>query len=246
MRQTKKSTALKLLLESGQVKNKEEAKKLIMAGLVRVGNDHLVKKSSELYPVNTEFKIDSTKKYVSRAALKLQPALDKYLHSVKGKSALDIGASTGGFTDLLLQRGIDKVYAVDAGYGHLHYKLRTNPKVICLEKVNARYLSSTLVPEQIDVLTMDVSFISVTKLLPVVNVFLKNQSWAFILIKPQFEAPKSKVQSGGIVSSEETREQSVNKICDFVNKYLSWNIKDVIPAPILGNKGNKEYILIKN
>lgn len=231
-----------LLFSQGLCESREDAKKLILAGSVRIGSDRLVKKASETFPDDTVFNVETPIPYVSRGAYKLIPALDKFLPELYGMMALDVGASTGGFTDLMLQRGAEKVYAVDSGRGQLHAKLRNDKRVVCHEKVNARYLEKDFLPEKIDVLTMDVSFISVTKILPAVAPFLKNGSWAFILVKPQFEAERQDVGKGGVVRDEATRMKCVQKVVEFATGNLKWEHMDTLPSPVKGPKGNQEYI----
>lgn len=222
----------------------EEARKFILAGLVRVTSDRLVKNSSEMLGEGIILILDESLKYVSRGAFKLKPSLEKYLPDMTGLIAVDIGASTGGFTDLMLQSSASKVYAVDVGYGQLHYKLRQNSRVINIERVNARSINHEVIPEKVDVITMDLSFISVLKVLPSANDLLKEGGWAFILVKPQFEAKRSEVEQGGVVRDPLIREKCVKKIKDFTEHKLSWTAIDTIPSPILGPKGNQEFILV--
>jgi 23S rRNA (cytidine1920-2'-O)/16S rRNA (cytidine1409-2'-O)-methyltransferase len=245
MARQKKSRVDILLLKSGLCTTIEEARRKIMAGIVRVGNDFVVRNASDTFYESTVFTVDKPCLYVSRGAFKLLPAIDKFLPDLTGMKAVDIGASTGGFTDLMLQRGAEKVYAVDVGYGLLHLKLRQNPRVVCMEKINARYFNDDSLPEKVDILTMDVSFISVTKILPSVNKVLLSPSWAFILIKPQFEAERCDVARGGVVKNIEVINDCIFKIKSFVEKELGWSKLDVIQSPILGPKGNQEHVLVK-
>ena len=239
----KKVRADKLLIDKNYFENIEDVKKYILSGKVRIGKDRIVKNPSELLPKDTVFNIVESCPYVSRGAYKLLPALEKYLPDLKGMVGLDVGSSTGGFTDLMLQKGAVKVYAVDSGTGQLHYKLRKDLRVISMEKTNARYFKEDSLPEKVNILTMDVSFISVTKILPALrNLFYKN-SLGFVLVKPQFELPKNLVENGGVVKTEELRMQSVEKVKRFIEENLKWSIIDIIPSPIKGPKGNQEYIL---
>jgi 23S rRNA (cytidine1920-2'-O)/16S rRNA (cytidine1409-2'-O)-methyltransferase len=233
-----------LLLKQGLCESREDAKKLILAGSVRIGSDRVIKKASETFPEDTVFNVEKPIPYVSRGAYKLIPALDKFLPEMNDMTALDVGASTGGFTDLMLQRGARKVYAVDSGRGQLHAKLRNDERVICHEKVNARHLESDFLPEKVDALTMDVSFISATKILPAVAQFLKKDAWAFILIKPQFEAERQDVGKGGVVRDESIREKCIQKVVEFAENNLSWKLMEILPSPIKGPKGNQEYIAV--
>jgi 23S rRNA (cytidine1920-2'-O)/16S rRNA (cytidine1409-2'-O)-methyltransferase len=241
----KKDRADSLLLKNGFCYTIEEARKKIMLGLVRIGNDFVIRNSSDIFYENTTFNVGKSCQYVSRGAFKLLPALNKYLPDLAGKKAIDIGASTGGFTDLMLQKNAIKVYAVDVGRGQLHLRLRNDPKVICMEKINARYFTENSLPEKVDILTMDVSFISVTKILSAVNKVLLPRSWAFILIKPQFEAERFQVEKGGVVRNKNVINDCILKVQYFVEKELGWSRLDIIKSPVLGPKGNQEYVLVK-
>lgn len=240
----KKVRADQLVVAQGLCREVDEAKRHIMAGNVRIGSDYVVKNSSELIPITTELTLKLPCPYVSRGAYKLIPALDAHLKNLRELVALDVGASTGGFTDLMLQRGASKVYTIDVGRGQLHQKLRQDPRVVCHEQVNARHLDVNFIPEKVDLMTMDVSFISVKKVLPTVNVFLKNGGLAFILIKPQFEAQKNEIMQGGVVRDESIRQKYVENIVSFAIDELFWECLEVIPSPIKGPKGNQEYLSI--
>ena len=233
-----------LLTEKGLCESREKAQRLILAGKVRIGSDHLIHKSSEKYPEETLFHIEESIQYVSRGAYKLLPALDKYLPDLTGLAAADIGASTGGFTDLMLQRGAEKVYCIDSGRGQLHGKLRANPKVLCFEKTNARHLPPDFFNEELDVMTMDVSFISVTLLLAPLAPHLKDGATAFILIKPQFEAEKSEVGKGGVVRDSQIHDKVIEKVVTFAENNCNMKLLEIIPSPIKGPKGNQEFIAV--
>ena len=230
------------LVELGLCESRAQAKRLIMAGQVRIGSDHVVHKPNEQVDEDTILRVETPSPYVSRGAEKLLPALDKFLPDLAGLTALDLGASTGGFTDLMLQRGAVKVYAVDVGYGQLHGKLRNDTRVICLERVNARRLSHDQIPEAVDIITADVSFISLRKVLPAAAQFLKAGGYAFVLVKPQFEASRHEVGKGGVVRDPEVRQRCVEEIRSFAGEELQWQCLDTIPSPIQGPKGNQEYI----
>jgi len=232
-----------LLCERELCESREEAAKLVMAGMVRTGPDSVVSKASELLPENVELSVERPSPYVSRGAYKLIDALDRRLPSLTGLICLDVGASTGGFTDLMLQRGASKVYAADVGKGQLHLKLRKDPRVVCLEGVNARGLSETKVPERIDALSADVSFISVTKVLGPCDKLLKPGAWAFILVKPQFESD-SWDAPGGVVREESVRKASVEKVRLFAESSLGWSFVEAEPCKIKGPKGNQEYMAV--
>ena len=240
----KKLRADLLLLERGLCRDEEEARTLILAGKVRSGADHLVAKSSEIFPFDAELSVSSSCPFVSRGAYKLIPALEAHLPDLSGLVAMDIGASTGGFSDVMLQRGARKVYAIDSGRGQLHAKLRGDPRVISLEKCNARHLSTGMFPEKADLLTMDVSFISATKILPAVSALLKAGAWAFILVKPQFEAERRDVAAGGVVRDEAVRQACVEKVATFAERELGWCRIAVMRAEITGPKGNQEFMAV--
>ena len=240
----KKERADSLAVSQGLCETVDMAKRHIMAGNIRIGSDYVIKNASELVAVTTSLILNLPCPYVSRGAFKLIPALDSNLPQLHTLTALDIGASTGGFTDLMLQRGAVKVYTIDVGRGQLHQKLRLDPRVVCHEQINARNLEPDFLPEKVDLMTMDVSFISVTKVLPSVNVFLKKEGMAFILIKPQFEAEKHEIMQGGVVKDESIRLKYVQQVIAFAASALYWQQIEVIPSPIKGPKGNQEYIAI--
>ncbi len=240
----KKERADKLVVEQGLCANLETARKNILAGNIRIGSDYVIKNASELTPVTTELVFNKPCPYVSRGAYKLIPALDNYLPSLQNMTAVDVGASTGGFTDLMLQRGATKVYTIDVGRGQLHQRLRNDKRVQCNEQVNARHITQDFLPEQVDVMTMDVSFISVTKVLPATNTLLKENGFAFILIKPQFEAERHEIMQGGVVQDESIRQKYVDKILCFADSELNWENLDVIASPIKGPKGNQEFTAV--
>ena len=233
-----------LVFKKGLCASREDAKKLIMEGKVRSGRDAVVMKPSEKYPEDTEFIVEEPSPYVSRGAYKLLDSLEKYLPDLSGMTALDVGASTGGFTDLMLQKNASKVYAVDSGYGQLHYKLQNDPRVISMEKVNARYLDELSIPEKIDIMTMDVSFISVTKIIPAAERLLKPGAFVFILVKPQFELERKDVGKGGVVRDEALRQKAVDKISSFACDEMKWKLLEVLPSAIKGPKGNQEYMSV--
>ena len=228
-----------LLVGRGLFPSREQARRAILAGQISVAT-RAIDKPSELLDEQTAIAVKPTRKYVGRGALKLESALD-YLHiDVQGKTALDIGASTGGFTDCMLQRGIEKVYAVDVGYGQLDWKLRNNPRVSVLEKVNARLLTRDQVQELVDVCVIDVSFISLTLILPNALALLKRDGVILALIKPQFELQRSEVGKGGIVRDPRLHQKAQDKIVAFVND-LGHVVADIAPAALKGADGNQEF-----
>jgi 23S rRNA (cytidine1920-2'-O)/16S rRNA (cytidine1409-2'-O)-methyltransferase len=233
-----------LLVEQGLCESRTLAQRLIQAGKVRIGDDHVIPKPSILLDETVELRLIEGTPYVSRGADKLLPALDRFLPSVAHAIAMDIGASTGGFTDLLLQRGAQRVYAVDVGYGQLHVKLRNDPRVIVLERVNARHLTQKQIPEPVEIMVSDVSFISLTKIIPACAPLIRPGGWVFLLIKPQFEAERHEVGKNGVVRDEAIQQRCIEKICSFAKQGHGWECLDVIPSPVKGPKGNQEYIAV--
>src|SRR5439155_9425688 len=188
----------------------------------------------------TTIAIKPTRKYVGRGALKLESALDHFDIDVHGRTTLDIGSSTGGFTDCLLQRGAEKVYAVDVGYGQLDWKLRNDARVIVLEKINARFLTPDQVQELVDICVIDVSFISLTLILPNAVALLKPDGVILALIKPQFELQRSEVGKGGIVRDPRLHQKTQDKIVAFVTK-LGHVVTGIVPSAVKGADGNQEF-----
>jgi len=228
-----------LLVGRGLFASREQARRAILAGEVSIAT-RVAAKPSELLDAQAAIAVKPTRKYVGRGALKLQSALDYFCIDLRGKTALDIGASTGGFTDCMLQRGAEKVYAVDVGYGQLDWKLRNDPRVIVLEKINARFLTREHVPELIDVCVIDVSFISLTLILPNALALLKPDGMILALIKPQFELQRSEVGKGGIVRDPRLHQKAQDKIVAFVND-LGQVVAGIAPAAIKGADGNQEF-----
>ena len=239
----KKKRADELLYEHGHAESIADAAKLILEGRVRSKPDALVRKASEMFPADTVLLVDSGTEFVSRGALKLRNALEKFATDLHGRVAVDIGASTGGFTDLMLRHGAEKVYAVDVGRGLLHWKLRTDPRVVCLEGINARALPPESVPGGADLLSMDVSFISAVKILPAAAGVLKPGALAFILVKPQFEAPKQDVPPGGVVTDPAVRQAALDKVCRAAGQ-LGWELIEAADSPLRGPRGNLEYVAV--
>ncbi len=232
----------RLLVERGLVESRERGHALILAGQVLVQGQKR-DKAGALVPEDAEIRIlGEVLPYVSRGGFKLERALKEFSVSVKGKTALDVGASTGGFTDCLLQHGAEKVFAVDVGYGQLAWKLRQDPRVITIERVNIRDIAQSLIPEPIDIAVIDVSFISLEKVIPALLKFLKPDSEIIALIKPQFEVGRGQVGKGGIVRDEAARTAAVKRIEDCVRD-LGFDVKGIIPSPITGQDGNVEFLL---
>jgi len=235
----KKSRLDQLLVERGFFQSREQARRAILAGNVSVGT-RIAAKPSELLDEQTAIAVKPTRKYVGRGALKLESALERFDIDVHQKTALDIGASTGGFTDCMLQRGAERVYAVDVGYGQLDWKLRNDPRVIVLEKTNARFLTSDQVQELIDICVIDVSFISLTLILPNAFALLKPDGVILALIKPQFELQRSDVGKGGIVRDPLLHQKAQDKIVAFVDD-LGHVVAGIAPSAIKGADGNQEF-----
>lgn len=237
-----KVRADQLLVDLHLCESRSLAQRLIMAGEVRLGPDELVRKPGQMLSADCGIFLNSEPKYVSRGAFKLLAALEEFQPAITGGVALDLGASTGGFTEVLLQHGLSRVYAVDVGYGQLHQKLRLDPRVVSLERTNARDLSRAMIPEPISVLTADVSFISLTKVLGPCAPLLEPEAWVFVLVKPQFESERHEVGSGGVVRDDAVRRRCIEKIQRYALAELGWSVAGVVPSPIKGPKGNQEYI----
>jgi 23S rRNA (cytidine1920-2'-O)/16S rRNA (cytidine1409-2'-O)-methyltransferase len=231
----------KLLVDRGLVASRERARALIMAGQVVV-NDHLAEKAGQLVHTAAEVRLKEDLPFVSRGGLKLQKALDEFAISVEGLTALDVGASTGGFTDCLLQRGAKKVIAVDVGYGQLAWKLRQDARVVNLEKTNIRYLEPEQLAEVPDLAVIDASFISLNKVLPNTCRLLKPHAIIVALIKPQFEVGPGEVGKGGVVRDPEKHLSVVAAVRELAAD-LRLQVKGVVESPILGPKGNKEFLI---
>lgn len=230
-----------LVFEQGLAESREKAKSLIMAGRIIRPDSSLPFKPGQLFPADTAFSVKPGHDFVSRGAHKLATILDAFSISPAGFVCLDAGASTGGFTDCLLQRGAKRVYAVDVGSNQLHEKLRADPRVISMEGINLRHAPADLLPEAVDLLCADVSFISLTMILPACTRWLKPDALAAILIKPQFELTPDKV-SKGVVRKEEFRQEAVEKISRFCTDELGLTKLGILPAKIRGPKGNQEYM----
>lgn len=231
-----------LLVNRGITDSRQKARALILEGKVLV-NGKKVEKPGTMVDDSSNIELCGENiPYVSRGGLKLEAAIKKFEIDIKDKVAMDVGASTGGFTDCLLQHGAKKVYAVDVGYGQLAWKLRTDPRVIPIERTNIRYMPKEQIPENIDIATIDVSFISLKLVIPKVMEFLKDRGEIVALIKPQFEVGKKDVEKGGIIRSPEKRQFAVSEVVKFCEQ-SGLKIKGVIESPIRGQKGNIEYLL---
>jgi 23S rRNA (cytidine1920-2'-O)/16S rRNA (cytidine1409-2'-O)-methyltransferase len=227
------------LVEKGLFASREQAQRAIMAGEVKVGTRTAAKPSQLLEP-EVAVSVKPAQKYVGRGAQKLEGALHHFGIDVYGKIALDIGASTGGFTDCLLQRGAAKVYAVDVGHGQLAWRIRSDPRVIVLEKLNARFLSREHIPELVDLCVIDVSFISLTLILPSAFDLITPSSVILALIKPQFELQRVNVGKGGIVRDPELQQRAQDNIVTFVTG-LGHVVIGIVPSALKGADGNQEF-----
>lgn len=241
----KKERIDKLLIDFDLAQSLDKAQALIMSGVVLV-NEQRVEKPSEKFLSNSKIRLKNIKvqsKYVGRGGLKLEKALEEFQIRVNECVCLDVGASTGGFTDCLLQNGAKKVFAVDAGTNQLDWKLRNDPRVEVRENVNARFLKTEDFPEKFDLIVIDVSFISVTKILSALVPLLKLNGKIITLIKPQFEVKKNEVGKGGIVIDTEKHERVVKEVNSFAVKN-NLKVCRVIDSPILGAEGNKEFLAL--
>lgn len=230
------------LFEQGFAESREKAKALIMSGIVYVNDQKEIKAGRE---IKTEDKIEvrgATLKYVSRGGLKLEKAMQSFPISLADCICMDIGASTGGFTDCMLQNGASKVYSIDVGYGQLAWKLRSDDRVVNLERTNFRYVTREQVPDEIDFASVDVSFISLKLILPVMYQLLKSDGEAVCLIKPQFEAGRENVGKKGVVRDPAVHESVIKTITEFANSQ-SFSILGLEHSPVKGPEGNIEYLM---
>jgi len=228
-----------LLVKRGLVESRERAQSLILAGKVKV-DGRVADKPGKRVAAEVEITLEEALPYVSRGGLKLEEALRRFQLDLSGLICADVGASTGGFTDCLLQHGAAKVYAIDVGYGQLAWELRRDPRVVVLERTNIRYLGS--LPEPIDLATIDVSFISLELVLPPVVNFLKAEGQIIALVKPQFEARREQVKRGGVVKDTEVHRQVLHKVAK-VAQDLGLQLLGLIPSPLLGPAGNVEFFI---
>ena len=230
-----------LLLERGLAESRERAQALIMEGVVFTSAGR-VAKSGALLANDVEVEVRGRLPYVSRGGIKLAHALDEFGVDPAGLVALDVGASTGGFTDCLLQRGASRVYAIDVGHGQLAYTLRQDPRVVCIEKLNARL--PFILPESIDLLVIDVSFISLTLALPQPLTHLRSGGTAVALVKPQFEARRGEVGRGGVIRSDVLREDILMRVEQWLSDRDEVELLNTIPSPVTGDAGNHEFLAL--
>ncbi len=234
-----------MLFEQGLAESREQAARLIMAGqayqLHKNGEQETIDKAGRMLSGEGTLGVKAGDRFVSRGGEKLLTALDYFQLNVRGWAALDVGASTGGFTDCLLQMGAERVYALDVGYGQLHWKLRRHPGVINLERTNIRQAGPGLIPEKVDLVAVDCSFISLRLVLPCCLKFLKRNGRLLALIKPQFELERGST-SKGVVRSPELQQKAVIGIRSFAREHLDLLDQGVVPSSIKGPKGNQEYL----
>lgn len=230
-----------LLVQRELVSSREEGRRRILAAQVLV-NDQPLTKASALVDHSAEVRLKAVSAYVSRGGLKLEKALREFQIDIENKVALDVGASTGGFTHCLLSHGARRVYSVDCGYGQLDWKLRNDPRVLVLERRNIRYLEASDLPSLADLATIDVSFISLRLVLPKVKTLLSGGGEIIALIKPQFEVGKGKVGKGGVVRSSAEHARVIDEIKE-VALGLGFTTQEVTESPLLGPKGNKEFLI---
>lgn len=232
-----------LLVERGLVDSRSRAQALIMAGLVYVNGQKVDKAGTKIADDKPVELRGQDHPWVSRGGLKLDKALTAFAIDPAGWVCLDVGASTGGFTDVLLQNGAARVYAVDVGYGQLAHKLRTDPRVVVLERTNARHLTAAEVPEPVDLVVTDASFIGLRTVLPVPLSFLKPGGLVVALIKPQFEVGKDRVGKGGVVRDPALHEEVCATIRAWFAEDLGWTVLGLTESPIKGPEGNVEFLI---
>jgi 23S rRNA (cytidine1920-2'-O)/16S rRNA (cytidine1409-2'-O)-methyltransferase len=233
-----------LLVDRGLAESRERAQAMILAGVVFDRSGRRLDKPGRQVPAAVEIELKvRDHPWVSRGGIKLAFALDRFQIEPGGLTCLDIGASTGGFTDVLLQRGAAKVFAVDVGHGQLAWKIRQDGRVIVRERVNARYLDRSHVPDDVDLIAVDVSFISLTLVLPAVLAFARPGTHLVALIKPQFEAGRGRVGKGGVVGDPAVHRDVVNRISAWLAGRNGWRVSGVVESPVRGAEGNVEFLL---
>lgn len=229
-----------LLVERGLVESRAKAQALIMAGEVTVAGQAVIK-AGTLVAEDAPVTLTKPPPFVSRGGLKLEYALDQFQLDAAGRTAADIGASTGGFTDCLLKRGAKRVYAVDVGYGQLDYQLRKDRRVVVMEGVNARY--PLPIAEKIDLATIDVSFISASKVMPSVAELLNTSGYIIVLLKPQFEARREEVGRGGIIKEPATHARVLGRFIAWLSEH-NFRLGGLVASPVSGTSGNREFLLL--
>lgn len=231
------------LVERGLAQSREKAQALVMSGVVYIGENKVDKASAQVTPEDELIVRQTGTGYVSRGALKLEKGLAVFGVEVKDRVAMDLGASTGGFTDVLLQNGAAHVYAIDVGYGQLDWKLRNDPRVTVMERTNARYLTADDLPLRPTLGVMDVSFISITKILPAAAAIMGENGEFISLIKPQFEAGRDRVGKKGVVRDAQVHLEVVKEILHFIDADMGWTAQNLSFSPIKGPEGNIEFLV---
>jgi len=238
-----KQRADQLLVEQGLAESRTKAQALILAGLVSCGERRVDKPSEQLAADAALALKGRDHPWVSRGGVKLAAALDHFQIGVEGNVALDIGASTGGFTEVLLSRGARRVYAVDVGHGQLAWKLRQDPRVVVRERLNARYLTRADIPEPVDMITCDASFIGLATVLPAPLALTAEKAQLVVLVKPQFEAGPERVGKGGVVRDPEVHREVCERAAAWVAAQPGWAVIGIVESPIRGPEGNREFLL---
>lgn len=231
------------LVERGLAQSREKAQALVMSGVVYIGENKVDKASAQVMPEDELIVRQTGTGYVSRGALKLEKGLAVFGVEAKDRVAVDLGASTGGFTDVLLQNGAAHVYAIDVGYGQLDWKLRNDPRVTVMERTNARYLTADDLPLRPTLGVMDVSFISITKILPAAAAIMGENGEFISLIKPQFEAGRDRVGKKGVVRDAQVHLDVVKEILHFIDADMGWTAQNLSFSPIKGPEGNIEFLV---
>lgn len=240
---TAKKRLDQLLVDRGLVESRSRAQALVMAGLVYSGERKLDKPGMPLAEDAAIELRGQEHPWVSRGGLKLAKGLDAFGIDPAGMTAIDVGASTGGFTDVLLSRGAARVYAVDVGHGQLAWKLRTDPRVVVLERTNARHLTAEQIPQPADIVVCDASFIGLEVVLPAALALTGPRAWLVALIKPQFEVGKGRVGKGGVVREPELHAEVCDRIRAWVEALPDWRVLGITESPITGPEGNKEFLI---
>ena len=234
-----------LVHDQGHAPSREKAQAMIMAGLVLIGDQRMTKPGVKVADDSVLIIKGKTHPYVSRGGLKLAAAFEHYpALNAAGFIAIDVGASTGGFTDVLLRQGAAKVYAVDVGHGQLDWALRNDDRVVVMEKQNARHLTANEIPDEIDMVVCDASFISLKKVLPASMALAKSGAVLAALIKPQFEVGRGDVGKGGVVRDPELHQAVQDNISAWLTDEMNWQVRGIVPSPITGPEGNKEFVIV--
>ena len=234
-----------LVHEQGHAPSREKAQAMIMAGLVLIGDQRMTKPGVKVADDAVLIIKGKTHPYVSRGGLKLAAAFEHYADLMpEGFTAIDVGASTGGFTDVMLRHGASKVFAVDVGHGQLDWSLRNDDRVVVMEKTNARHLTEEDIPFGIDMVVCDASFISLKKVLPASMALARSGAVLAALIKPQFEVGRGDVGKGGVVRDPALHQAVQDDITAWLDQDMSWEVRGIVPSPITGPEGNKEFIIV--